>query len=1299
MSNSKLTLKRLAILLIIAAQVLCIFWGGGTLVQAAEREEVLLSGESWQFKPIKLPFFGYEQASEFQFIRDAINNPANDWTNYTNVRVPMSWTCQGDFDFPSFWQYVHKGEYKRTLDIPSSFAGKKVKISFGNVNFKCWVYINGNLVKAEGDEKDYTHINRLRFEVDLTNYVSIPSTGNELKVVVQDYSASFKGSYPNEDGNIDYPLGNRREYYSSSPRYWRIIDTGIIEDVTLRAVPKINVQDVIIKPSLTNNNIVVDVTLRNEDTVSRTVTIENVVKEKVSGITALTFSSVPSVSLAPGQVTTQTITQSWSNPHLWWPHDPFLYNLNTTVKESGSVVDLKVEKFGFREVKVIKSTDAAVRGFYLNNVQTNLRGESVEPTWKDGYTEGVGTSGLYLFNALYWSYFIDTAKSMNINMLRTHRGQVTNEMLDIADEKGMLMMPESTIFCTNYNEPGGTLANQLKAVRDMVKSFRNHPSVIIWSLANESGYNSAWATEANTYDGTRPLVATEIGSTTTNSLLCAGSESYAFGLSGYSSNIYNQWGNLNNSGNLAFIYEDNACYDEPTVPERVTTVQKGMSIFRGHRASGYEIVLTFYTFQKAFAQPAPLNQRLPITWTTEEKNSKGYHPDYAKMALFDPWTDRGRPKVISPITGYTDSPVDFWKRTYSPVAVWDYNYDKRTDITSTANPYWGAIGANRTLTVFNDDDPRDLSTNIHVTYEALDPSNNNVVSNGSFDVTVPIGGKVTRNITINYGSLTSCKVVYKAFKSGAERFSETIYLGTPVAVQNPYQNSPGGDCIAIDNKDNGFQQSGYSSATTAGQIKSDVVRKVNPVTGDYAQFNPWIGTEADYNVYINVPQGLSGTQKVEVYANNMNYTQYVNLATPGWVLVAGSPYHMKAGQMQNSIKFLPGGTSATSIADAAKFIRTGTTGADNVVWGRTVTVDSTYSTFVASNAVDGIISNDSRWVSANTTGPHWAEIDLAGNCTIRTDEIYTGMDNSYPVANLVLQYWNGSSWADVPGTNVTGNTNTQLGQIFTNPVTTNKVRFYSTDNGYVRVKEIKVFGEMGSGGPTPTPTPSATPTPTPTQGPTATPTPIPTQGPTATPTPTPTQGPTVTPSPTPTPSPATSWNIIDDDLSSYTAGWGISGSGGSITQNSGYVTIVDVGGSSYYFMTKNSFTPPAGAFTFEARAKANATGTTNEFTVRSGSYIISLFIPYGTSTGKAQDREINPTKSWTLDTTVYHIYRIVVHSNYTYDLYVDGALAWSGSASYGTGSNIFKIGGSGTSNVTANMDVDYIKMGNGEILP
>nr|WP_281282523.1 discoidin domain-containing protein [Paenibacillus piri] len=88
--------------------------------------------------------------------------------------------------------------------------------------------------------------------------------------------------------------------------------------------------------------------------------------------------------------------------------------------------------------------------------------------------------------------------------------------------------------------------------------------------------------------------------------------------------------------------------------------------------------------------------------------------------------------------------------------------------------------------------------------------------------------------------------------------------------------------------------------------------------------------------------------------------------------------------------------------------------------------------------------------------PHWLAIDLGQNYTIKSAEITTGKGSSEAVGNFKLQSWNGTAWVDIPGTSVTGNTSTKVVQMFTS-VTTSNVRFCSTDNGYVKVKDIRIF--------------------------------------------------------------------------------------------------------------------------------------------------------------------------------------------------------------------------------------------------
>jgi hypothetical protein len=632
-------------------------------------------------------------------------------------------------------------------------------------------------------------------------------------------------------------------------------------------------------------------------------------------------------SLAPGATRVVTLQQAWPKPRLWWPHDPFLHRLVIALRDGSGDFSRREERFGFREVEMIADDERDRRGFYFNGVRTRLLGESVEPTWKDGYTEGVGTSGLYLYNPEYWSTMIDEAKRLNVTVLRPHRGMWLKRMFEIADEKGMLMIAESTVNNGNHKGGNGTVENQRRAIRDMIASLRNHPSIVIWSLANESPYDEAWADEARLHDRTRPYVATQTQPRNHPSpSLAAASGSYAMGLNGYQPNIYGRH-DANWKRKPMYIYEDNACYDQPGDDERVGAVQKGLTIFRGHRSTGYEIISTFYTWQKLYGQPrTPEEKHLRIRWTPEQARGRGYRPDFARMPLLDPWTNPISPRIIRPLTGLAVPLESFWQRTFSPVAVFDYDYDQRTD--TNANPYVAPWKRERTLTVHNDD-LRDLSERIDVEWSVSELTSERVFSRGSASVDVPLGG--TRRITLLLDAVVdpAVRVTYRALKSGKERFQETIFLRNdltrPTASELATVNEPSatehGDVIVMSALGAGVEARGYRRAVFGGPgategLETDAANETSTV-----QFNPHVRVTGDYDVYLHVPAGLHGTQAVEVLHDSINLTALVDLAPGGWLKVNTTPLRMQAGPLENSVRLTRGGTARRSAILAVKLVR------------------------------------------------------------------------------------------------------------------------------------------------------------------------------------------------------------------------------------------------------------------------------------------------------------------------------------------------------------------------------------------
>jgi len=113
-------------------------------------------------------------------------------------------------------------------------------------------------------------------------------------------------------------------------------------------------------------------------------------------------------------------------------------------------------------------------------------------------------------------------------------------------------------------------------------------------------------------------------------------------------------------------------------------------------------------------------------------------------------------------------------------------------------------------------------------------------------------------------------------------------------------------------------------------------------------------------------------------------------------------------------------------------------------------------------ATDGIAGNGSRWKS-DGAGPHWLTVTLPLAMELGSAQLFLGRDDIEPVTSFSLQWWNGSAWIDIPGTTVTANTFNEFNFVFAVPVTTSRIRIYTTE-AVARVREIALFAPNGVNG-------------------------------------------------------------------------------------------------------------------------------------------------------------------------------------------------------------------------------------------
>ncbi len=165
-----------------------------------------------------------------------------------------------------------------------------------------------------------------------------------------------------------------------------------------------------------------------------------------------------------------------NNPSLWTPDTPSLYTAETTVSVDGKVVDKYDTRFGIRSVEVRDGV-----GFFLNGEKIQFKGVCLH--------HDLGPLGAAV-NTEALRHQLEMMKEMGANAIRTTHNMPTPEQVALCDEMGLMVMVEPFDdwgFRPKSQNGYGTLFNDWAEcdVVNMVKNYRNNPSVVMWSVGNE----------------------------------------------------------------------------------------------------------------------------------------------------------------------------------------------------------------------------------------------------------------------------------------------------------------------------------------------------------------------------------------------------------------------------------------------------------------------------------------------------------------------------------------------------------------------------------------------------------------------------------------------------------------------------------------------------------------------------------------------------------------------------------------------------------------------------------------------
>ncbi|MCX7007887.1 MAG: discoidin domain-containing protein, partial [Kiritimatiellaeota bacterium] len=139
----------------------------------------------------------------------------------------------------------------------------------------------------------------------------------------------------------------------------------------------------------------------------------------------------------------------------------------------------------------------------------------------------------------------------------------------------------------------------------------------------------------------------------------------------------------------------------------------------------------------------------------------------------------------------------------------------------------------------------------------------------------------------------------------------------------------------------------------------------------------------------------------------------------------------------------------------------------NLALRRPTTGDTSKGKYYSTaQAVDGIVSDKSRYLGAGKTDPHWLVVDLGAETWVGSAHLYSGYGGEATLFNFELQSWDGAAWQMIPGTVTKGNTKTVQAVVFEKPVKTAKIRLLATQchQHVLRLKEITLWAPQVDGG-------------------------------------------------------------------------------------------------------------------------------------------------------------------------------------------------------------------------------------------
>ena len=401
----------------------------------------------------------FHYAESTTLIPPDATDPDADDTDWDTLPVPSCWQMHGygipvytnvNYPFPVDPPYVPDhpvGCYRHSFSIPDRWDGRRLRVTFDGVCSAFTVWLNGH-------EVGFSKGSHMPAEFDITD-ITEPGD-NVLAVQVHQWSDAS---------------------YLEDQDMWRL--NGIFRDVWLMAIPETHIHDVATRTTL------------SDDFASATLNIDVEARDKARRSPASTLDAVliaPDGSEA-GATTLNAEQQQHhgsivvANPLLWSAERPHLYTLLVRHRDGdGTLLEVQRQPVGFRLVEIRDQQ------LWVNGVSIKIQGVNRHDDHPDfGYAVPLDAM----------ERDIRLMKQHNINTVRTSHYPNDTRFYELCDRHGLYVIDETDLETHGFarvgdwsqlsDDPAWEAAYMDRLVR-MVERDKNHPSIIIWSLGNESGY-------------------------------------------------------------------------------------------------------------------------------------------------------------------------------------------------------------------------------------------------------------------------------------------------------------------------------------------------------------------------------------------------------------------------------------------------------------------------------------------------------------------------------------------------------------------------------------------------------------------------------------------------------------------------------------------------------------------------------------------------------------------------------------------------------------------------------------------